>query len=379
MTKVLFFSLSISVLCTLFTFWRLYRWRGFRLWMTPLPIVALALCFWLPLIEFFHRDSFMRDILSWGGNIWSVMAAFFTGIVLVLEVIRRFLRLYFRYATGEPKDILPARRSVPLALVLVLLLTSYAAYEARDVRVTRLSIQTDKLPKDMNQYRIVYVADIHLNEITGEQALGRITALIKEQNADLLLFGGDIVDYPNMRGRQREAAMLAKPIFPKDGSLAVLGNHEAIHNHIDNSIPFMKRAWMYVMRGEVIVTSAISVVGVDDPAAAEAQSSTMHNPMLLLSRMPQDRFIVLLKHQPDIQQESIGLFDLQLSGHTHGGQIWPARYLVELAYDAPQARLTMLESPLGKSWYYCTNGTGFSRLPLRFLTPPEIVVIDLIR
>lgn len=378
MSEIAIPAIVVSALCTLFFCWRLIRWRGPRLWIFFLTLPALALCFWYPLLGLLGGLRPWTSILAYVGTTWMALAGAFTGIALLLELIRAFFRLYFKRSEGEARDILPPRRSVPLGLLLLLAFTAYAAYEARQIRVTRIAIQTDKLPEGVNDYRIVFVSDVHLNELTGEKFLARITGAIKEQRADLLLCGGDLLSLPDMRTRHKEAALLAGAM-PPNGSLAVLGNHEALNGHLDNAIPFLRRAWFHVMRGEAVAVGGVYVVGVDDPKVAEVQGTAAHDPVTILSRIPHDRFVILLKHRPDVPPESVGLFDLQLSGHTHGGQIWPGRRLIELLFGTPQGRLTRLEGEKGSSWYYCTSGAGFSALPLRFLTPPEIVVVDLLR
>ena len=378
MSEVVIPAIIIPVVCTLFFFWRLISWRGPRPWLFVLAVPALALCFWYPLLGLLDKAQPWSAVLALCGNVWTVTAGFFLCVSLVIEIVRALAWLYLKSGNGEGRDVLPARRAVPLALGLLLAVTAYAAFEAQNVRAKHIAIQTDKLPAGVNNYRIVFVADIHLNELAGEKFLGRITELIKAQNADLLLLGGDVAAYRDMRGRQKEAAMLAGAM-PPNGTLAVLGNHEAMNDHMGNSIPFLKRAWAHVMRGEAIAVGSVFIVGVDDPKVAEMQGSTVHDPMIILNRMPHERFVILLKHRPDIQPESIGLFDLQLSAHTHGGQIWPVSLFMDLFLGSPQGKLTPLEGAGGKSWYYCTVGAGFNMLPLRFLTPPEVVVIDLVR
>ena len=95
----------------------------------------------------------------------------------------------------------------------------------------------------------------------------------------------------------------------------------------------------------------------------------------LLARLPRDRFTVLLKHQPIIRGKSIGLYDLQLSGHTHKGQIFPFRLLVGIFYPY----VTGWHAFAQGSHLYVSPGTGTWGAPIRFLAQPEVTVIDLVR
>jgi hypothetical protein len=94
----------------------------------------------------------------------------------------------------------------------------------------------------------------------------------------------------------------------------------------------------------------------------------------VLSAQPRENFTVLLKHRPDIDPESLGLFDLQLSGHTHKGQIFPFNLLTWFFYRQRAGQLTRLDSGL----LYLSPGTGTWGPPIRFLAPPEVTIIDLV-
>lgn len=122
----------------------------------------------------------------------------------------------------------------------------------------------------------------------------------------------------------------------------------------------------------------ITIVGVDDPCVSIVEGSDNDDPLPLLERVDQSRFILLLDHRPRLREKSIGLFDLQRSGHSHGGQIWPGKWLMHWLHGTP-AGLSFHSGPEGRSTVFVTTGTGFARMPMRFLVPPEVVVIDLVR
>ncbi len=368
---------ATGILLTLFFFWRLQRWLGWHGWFAAALPPTLALACWPPLLALLAQYTAVADFITLAGNLWLALVCFNFALFMCLGLLRAIVWLYYRILEGKGYDFLPPASGVPLTFVLLLCLMGYSAFEAHNIRVVNLGIQTDKLPKGVNSVRVVFISDLHLDRFTGESAVRRVVDLIKAQNADLLLFGGDIVG-AGMSARQREAYMLSTAM-PAYGSLGVLGNHEALFEHRKNAIPFLEKSWIHVMRGEALAVGGISMVGVDDPKVAEVQGSTVHDPMLILERMPANRFTLLMKHRPDVQPESIGLFDLQLAGHTHGGQIWPLKYVLEYIHGQPIGKLTRIENENGGGWYYASNGIGYWRLPLRLFTPPEIVVIDLVR
>nr|MCU0583580.1 hypothetical protein [Syntrophales bacterium] len=138
---------------------------------------------------------------------------------------------------------------------------------------------------------------------------------------------------------------------------------------------FTKGAGFDVLRGEVRdVGGVLTLVGVDDPAGRgfdlRGRSDGERDLMAGLSR---DRFVLFLKHRPVIEEESLGLFDLQLSGHTHRGQIFPFNHVVDLYFS----RSSGLHD-LGHSHIYVSRGSGTWGPPIRFLAPPEVTVIEIV-
>ena len=124
---------------------------------------------------------------------------------------------------------------------------------------------------------------------------------------------------------------------------------------------------------EIVVGDELNIAGVDDPMAARSASTKTLNETELLKHYANGRYTVLLKHQPVINPHSVGLFDLQLSGHVHGGQIFPFGVLTWLVYRTPMG-LSVINKD---AWLYVSRGTGTWGPPMRVLAPPEISLFDL--
>lgn len=166
----------------------------------------------------------------------------------------------------------------------------------------------------------------------------------------------------------------------------VLGNHEA-YSGLQNSLDFTKAAGVQILRNEAAHAGGIVIAGVDDAmflagrvkeSAAIEEKAASDLLKTLDGERARERFILLLRHRPGLYQKIAGLFDLQLSGHTHGGQIWPARYLAQRA-NGIASGLATLQGEHGESAIYVTLGTGVWGPPMRLFTPPEVTVIDLVR
>jgi uncharacterized protein len=118
----------------------------------------------------------------------------------------------------------------------------------------------------------------------------------------------------------------------------------------------------------------MSIAGLDDPAGRGNAGWKEVPERELLSQIPKSHFALLLKHRPYLDESSRGLFDLQLSGHTHKGQIFPFTLVIKLLYPKDGGRLDLS----GGSTLYVSRGTGTWGPPIRFLVPPEVTVIDLV-
>jgi predicted MPP superfamily phosphohydrolase len=167
-----------------------------------------------------------------------------------------------------------------------------------------------------------------------------------------------------MASREAEAEILSRH-GAAYGAFAVTGNHEH-YTGLDQALEFMARAGLTVLDDRAAEVAGITIVGLDDLTLvwpAELQASAP----------PRDRFVLLLRHRPHVLKTSRGKFDLQLSGHTHGGQLWPIGPLQEKLQNYTQGL-----SKQGDSFVYVCNGTGFWGPPMRLLAPPEVTVIDLV-
>jgi uncharacterized protein len=205
-----------------------------------------------------------------------------------------------------------------------------------------------------------------------EARLRKILSVINKANPDILISTGDLVD-----GQIDSLTGLAEAfqeIQPRYGKYAITGNHE-FYAGLPQALEITRRAGFTILRNEAVtVGGIINIAGVDDPTGKYFGQSGGMPEVELLSLLPRDKFTLLLKHQPSIDPRSLGSYDLQLSGHTHQGQIYPFRYMVQLYFSHIAG---WYDLPKG-SHLYVSRGTGTWGPPIRFLSPPEVTMIDLI-
>ena len=194
---------------------------------------------------------------------------------------------------------------------------------------------------------------------------------VKMENPDIFISTGDLVDaqIDHLDGLTE----LLQEIQPRLGKFAITGNHE-YYAGLRQALDFTQRAGFQLLRGKgITIEGALNIAGVDDPTGLYYGEENVSE-RGLLAGLPRDKFTILLKHRPVIDKESIGLFDLQISGHTHGGQIFPFGLLIRIFSPYVGG---FYELPI-QGILYVSRGSGTWGPPIRFLTPPEVTLFEFV-
>ena len=240
---------------------------------------------------------------------------------------------------------------------------------ARRLDVRTISLTTPRLPAGSPPLRIAQVADLHLGLTVGRREADRSVALLRQLAPDVVVCTGDLVDASadQLTPMASGFASLAPPL----GKYAVLGNHE-YYAGLNESLAFLRAAGFRVLRGEIAEASPeVRIAGVDDAVtdARDAPSPPAQEDTVLPEEQNRP-FTVLLKHRPTTDPAAAGRFDLQLSGHTHGGQIFPFHVFVRCLYP----RYRGLHALPQGSHLYVSCGTGSWGPPMRLLARREITL-----
>jgi predicted MPP superfamily phosphohydrolase len=257
-----------------------------------------------------------------------------------------------------------------LPLLLALLTSLYGYFEARNIRTEHVEIKTNKIPEAVGRVRIVQISDVHLGLIVREERLKRILDIVKKADPDIFVETGDLVDGEVCR--LNGLSNMLKDINPRAGKYAITGNHE-FYAGFEQAKCFIRDSGFTLLRGEG-VSGVINIAGVDDPAARGFGIEKKIDEKVLLAGLPREKFTLFLKHRPLVDQKAVGLFDLQLSGHVHKGQIFPFTILTWLYYPVLSGFANVGED----SYLYESRGAGTWGPPIRVLAPPEVAVIDLV-
>ncbi|WP_128982433.1 metallophosphoesterase [Streptomyces roseicoloratus] len=239
----------------------------------------------------------------------------------------------------------------------------------RGPRVKRVTVPLAKLPRGAHGYRIAVVSDIHLGPILGRAHTQRIVDTINATQPDLVAVVGDMVD-----GSVADLGPAAEPLArlrARDGAFFVTGNHEYFSG-ADAWVDHVRELGMHPLRNaRVEIGAGFDLAGVDD-VAGEREGRGPDFGRALGDR-DRSRTAVLLAHQPIVIDDAVrhGV-DLQLSGHTHGGQLWPGGLIAELANPT----VAGLER-YGDTQLYVSRGAGAWGPPVRVGAPSDITVVEL--
>jgi predicted MPP superfamily phosphohydrolase len=320
-----------------------------------------------------HQFYSSARLMSYTGYVWMGIIAIFFCVFLLLDLYHILISgLEFFVKTDLRRFILSPRLSFILTLIISLSISIYGYFEALAIKTEHIIVTSPKIPKNPVKLRIVQISDVHIGLIVRHNRLTRILKKVKESEPDILVATGDIVD--GQINRLQGLAELFHEVQPKYGKYAIPGNHE-YYAGFSQAMEFIRNAGFTVLRDESItIGGIITLVGSDDQTAERFNSSKRISEKELLSHVPQDKFILFLKHRPLVNYSSTPFFDLQLSGHTHKGQIFPFSLITNALYPTDGG---ILELP-HQSFIYVSRGSGTWGPPIRFLSRPEVTVIDLV-
>ncbi|MCW5633760.1 MAG: metallophosphoesterase [Rubrivivax sp.] len=332
-------------------------------WLFAALLLASAIL--IPLAWFGRRsrDRARADRLSWAG----MLALGLFSTLLVLTLVRDVVLL-----AAWPLGLVALAEWSAVAVVGgAALFMAIGVFNARrTARVREVELPLANLPVALHGFTIAQISDIHVGPTIKQAYLQAIVDVVNHLQADAVAVTGDLVD-----GRVQDLAPHVAPLAQlrsRHGTFFVTGNHE-YYSGADEWMAELERLGVQVLMNEHVVLrhggASLVLAGVADTTAHHFNPRHRSDPQRAIAGAPADAGVrVLLAHQPRSARAAAQAgFDVQLSGHTHGGQYWPWNLFVRLQqpYTAGLHRLEQL-------WVYTSRGTGYWGPPLRFGAPSEI-------
>jgi len=345
-------------------------WRGMGI--AALVLLGLSLVA-QPFAERLVRPPLSR-LISWPASLWMGFAFLILNLLAASDILLWLGGGVARAAGGSPEIVESAAGIRAFFVVAIAFVAGIHGLRSglRMPSLVRLEIPLDRWPQSLDGFRIIQLSDIHIGPILGRSFAESLVARVNERSPDLIAITGDLVD--------GGVAQLADEVAPfanlesRHGTFFVTGNHD----HYSGAHSWCDRAaelGMTVLRNRRVSiedgSGTFDLAGVDDHRGNHVGDDGREDLAAALDGRDRSRPAVLLAHDPSTFKRACGMgIDLQLSGHTHGGQIWPFGFLVRLVIPFVAGRYHRKGAEL-----YVSRGTGFWGPPMRLRAPAEITEI----
>lgn len=240
-------------------------------------------------------------------------------------------------------------------------------------RIVEVGVPVENYRSEYADLKIAMVADFHASNVLGEKSIGRLCRQIMDRKPDLILIPGDIVDTPaeQITSVARAFQELRAPL----GVYGSTGNHEYYVGFVGAVNLIREGGIVLLLNQSVRLPNGITITGVEDRTAKQMRRA-VPAPETLLAESDSGNVKILLMHTPatgDVTHAMESGYDLVVSGHTHGGQIWPFTFFTKLAFPYHHGLYAV-----GKGFQLTTCGIGFWGPPMRVGKPPEIMMVRLL-
>lgn len=318
--------------------------------------------------------SHVSDVLVWIGSFWLgalLYALLAAALVDMVRLVHHFVPILPPAVVTDPARA--ARLTFWAVVAAVSALCVAGHLNARFPRIQRIALTIPKAVEGPSSLRIVVASDIHLGTIIGRKHLEAIVATISSMKPDLVLFAGDLVDEDLAPVLKENTGEAFRSLHARLGVYGITGNHEYIGG-AEEAVVYLEEHGVRMVRDtSIVLEGGITLAGRDDRSITQFAGRQRKPLAEVLAGVIPSRPLILMDHQP-FQLEEAEAFgvDLQLSGHTHHGQLWPFNYITQLVYEQSWGSYQK-----GRTHYYVSSGVGTWGPPMRLGSRPEIVELTL--
>jgi len=373
---IVFFSIVLAIysLVNIYLFYKGYNaipCLKNNKFLYAITFFLLAVLFIIAKILESKHSSVITDILNIIGGFWLAFMLYGFLFFLLSDLILLILRIP-GIIRGD--SILQFRKWSFIIIVLSSSLLIIGGFINAIIPVTReYNITINKSAGSVKTLRIAAVSDIHLGSIIRKRSLKKMSGIIKDLKPDVVLLLGDIVDGeigPVLRGD-----LLQYFTWPEctDGLYAITGNHEFIGG-ANRTIPYIESKGIRVLKDEVVtLEGGIQLIGRIDRDSFRFYRKERMTLGELMQKVDTTKPVILLDHQPFHLNETAKYgIDLQLSGHTHNGQMWPLNYVTKMIYELSYGYLKK-----GKTNFIVSSGYGLWGPRVRSGSRSEVLLINI--
>lgn len=311
-------------------------------------------------------------VITWIGSFWLAFMLYFILVALLID-FARIINYFFHIF--PPSFYIDYQRTKLILLftsmALVTLTVTAGFINARTPRIRKLELQVGKVVGGEKTLNIVMASDIHLGTIIAKRKANRLVSTINGLHPDIVLFAGDVVDEDLAPVIKNNLGADLTRISAKLGVYAITGNHEYIGG-VEPAVKYMQEHGITVLRDTaVLVDQRFYLVGREDRDRPRFSGNKRKGLAEIMQQVNLSYPVILMDHQPfNLERSAEQGVDLQLSGHTHHGQLWPFNHITNAIYE-----ISTGYKLIGKTHFYVSTGFGTWGPPVRLGNRPEIVQI----
>ncbi len=316
----------------------------------------------------------IANIFNWIGSFWFAAMLYFFLFILIFDIFRLFDHWFHFFPVIFSANYAKTKFITMLCTSgVVILLITYGFVNASVVRIANLNIPINKEAGHLKNLHVVMLSDIHLGTIIGPKKLKKIVIKINDLTPDIVLLAGDVVDENIRHVIRQNLGIQLENIRSKYGVYAVTGNHEFIGG-VEPAVTYLEKHNVKFLRDTaVLVDSAFWLVGRNDKDMSRFNGKPRKPVDILMADVDKKYPVILLDHQPFFLEISAkNGVDVQFSGHTHNGQMFPLNLITRAIYDPDWGY-----RKIGNSHFYVSCGVGTWGPPVRFGNYPEIVSAEI--
>lgn len=317
----------------------------------------------------------LYDIILVTGALWFAFFVYFILALFLIDIIRLFNGWFSFLPQSITNNYESAKNITAIIVILIVSLIVFLGYKNKhDIKIKDLELSLPKGNSKISELNVVMASDIHLSPIDGEKLLDRIVEKMNSLNPDIILLAGDIVDDNAFILNQRKIGESFRRLKTKYGIYSINGNHEFI-NEVKSSDKYAEQFGIkFLLDSYVLIDSSFYIIGREDVSMIQFTGKQRKDLSEIVKNLDHNYPKILLDHTPvKLEQAEENGIDLQLSGHTHHGQIWPANIITNLIYELSWGYLKK-----DKTHYYVSSGAGTWGPPVRTGSSSEIVNIKII-
>lgn len=318
--------------------------------------------------------SDFTDCLVWIGSFWLGAMVYFFFIILILDFIRMINHFIPFLPSFLYTDYVETKMITGITAFIIVFLTIGGGYiNAMIPRIVNLNFDINKKVAGLNELNAVVVTDIHLGTMFTRVRLDKIIAQINALNPDIILLGGDVVDEDVGPVIRQNLGGALKNLKSRYGTFAITGNHEYIGG-AEKACKYLSEHGVILLRDTTVtIDNKFILVGREDRSKSGFSGVKRKTLDELMINIDKSKPIILLDHQPfELDKAAASGADVQFSGHTHNGQMFPFNFITKMIYEVSWGYLKK-----GNTHFYVSSGLGTWGPPIKIGNIPEILNVKL--